>query len=1129
MKIVPRFSLFLLIGLLCAAIPRAEEAVTLEFTHPQTAVLDPVNWDKTFAGEKYFDALRAMLVRFPGSAEKIHARLKDGYQIEKAELVLRWKDQEGAHPERGRGGWGAEELYTASPGEWHVLAYPLRKPWSTDDPALGPTFNAAINGLSFWERGGGRGDNADRSERFGPLPLFKPVKVLKKTTAELDPEAAKDESEVADIPSMTARLDVTPTLTDQRYGATVGQRLRALEECGFQVHKLEIRDMKYRSFYAYDWSVGIGYLKIWVYNPKLVVTFRAAPGVAPGPLPPATDMAALAARLKANGPSGIPSMSYPPNEPQLAAQARRQPPGVPDWSWQRIQELHGLATDPRDTTLYLGRGYNFATLFANDPDAYLSSMKNLLQLPPRHWEGHQTTDFAILVNAYPHLLPPAVQDHLRVYWEAWLHPEVANRQDVGGGQQRGGPTYFRGYSDGGGTMNFGHNAVMGALLAGQYLKAPYVLADARRGLDHLARYWEFYGGANQEIGDTYYLAISVGAAGAIAKYAEDPFDKLQGRIMRDRLVEPMISMYNAGLRRTTHPQARGHTSYQMLIQEGPYHILHTLSPDGVLMHLNDLKKDHHGTPTSWGSIHGLTILGDEGPPERISVLSPWTEPYLTDALANVIDRKPLPWQVMAYDRSPAVRWGWHINYLGKHFSLSSRDNCGQDYGLSSVAAQWRRAPERVNRMEELSTLALSFGFDGAYLPTMGGCNLLQHGNKLIAMKEMPSLKQLPKFSAPKQAEVAPDEARGDATETADEVAARREAAKPGARSMHASLAIMACGDVSQREVWINNTRADAVSGMKPEPPGNWEDRMTSARPGIPHVFAQDGDLITIKDGVTYLGIIPVTANALERTKQVEISYEQPLLLIHVYSYHSAKPLDIEKLYASKTPPQAGFVLEFGDASTYPDFAAFRRHLQAAKLTTQLESSGATLNITYASGGDVLEMGSRAVGEPKYRRVNGQWPFLPEGIDRESPWSIQGTTGKLEKGGAVLSTTAGTKGYLLAIPAADTYIAYNPLPDPTTWAFSVPAKAGAGQADGMTIKANGKVSLLRLTARPGENRLWIDYAAKADQTGPEMATGLLVTGAKQPPQVTINDQPAATPAAVTVDGQPAYLIPLPVKK
>ena len=37
----------------------------------------------------------------------------------------------------------------------------------------------------------------------------------------------------------------------------------------------------------------------------------------------------------------------------------------------------------------------------------------------------------------------------------------------------------------------------------------------------------------------------------------------------------------------------------------------------------------------------------------------------------------------------------------------------------------------------------------------------------------------------------------------------------------------------------------------------------------------------------------------------------------------------------------------------------------------------------------------------YRRVNGQWPYLPEGMDRDTSLSQQGRAGRLEKGGAVL--------------------------------------------------------------------------------------------------------------------------------
>ena len=73
-----------------------------------------------------------------GVAETLHARLAQGYRIEKVELVLEWEKQEGPRPERGRSGWGAEDLYQNSPGQWHVIARALRNPWSTDLPQLGP-------------------------------------------------------------------------------------------------------------------------------------------------------------------------------------------------------------------------------------------------------------------------------------------------------------------------------------------------------------------------------------------------------------------------------------------------------------------------------------------------------------------------------------------------------------------------------------------------------------------------------------------------------------------------------------------------------------------------------------------------------------------------------------------------------------------------------------------------------------------------------------------------------------------------------------------------------------------------------------------------------------------------------
>ena len=63
----------------------------------------------------------------------------------------------------------------------------------------------------------------------------------------------------------------------------------------------------------------------------------------------------------------------------------------------------------------------------------------------------------------------------------------------------------------------------------------------------------------------------------------------------------------------------------------------------------------------------------------------------------------------------------------------------------------------------------------------------------------------------------------------------------------------------------------------------------------------------------------------------------------------------------------------------------------------------------------------------YRRINGSNPYLQPGIDRDTTLSQQGTTGRLEKNGAVLMTEKGRIAYLQTEPSSGTYTGYNPLP------------------------------------------------------------------------------------------------------
>ncbi|MFP4027381.1 MAG: hypothetical protein ACLFWL_06280 [Candidatus Brocadiia bacterium] len=1137
--------------LLVAPVGRAQESVTLELDRSQTAVLDPVHWDEVMAGERYFDAVRAMLVRFPGAAQKIHARLQDGYEIEKAELVLQWEDQEGSRPQRGRSGWGADEQYENNPGKWHVIARLLRRPWSTEDPDLGPTFNAYVRGLGFWRRGGARGDGADRFAKiFGPEPLHPKEEPAEEQGAGAAPSVddALDEDEgMADgedllpqdePPPPMARLDVTETLVNPAYGEGMGERLRRVAECGFQVHKKEIRDMSYRRFWAYDWAVNIGYMRIWIKQPRLVVTLRKAPDATCEPLPPAADVTELAEELRAEGGRGKPSVYYLENLPERAASHWQQPEGMPDWQWERIGDLRALHRDPHATQLALGRSFNWYSLFAGDREAYMSAMRELLRMPPRTWHGHLSSDFALLPSAYGDLLSEGVMDHLKLYWKAWLHPEVergsgrAGEKNIGGGRHRGGPTYFRGYSDGGGTMNFGHNAVMGALLGSQVIDAEYPLEDARQGLNRLLLGRNgLRSGAHQEIGDTYYQALSLASPTAIAHFAESPTDRLKARIHRDQLLEALISMYHPGTRRLTHPMGRGHFKYHLLLQEGPYHALHTLSREGTLIHLEDLDEDRTRPPATWGKVHGLSILGNEAPPMRVAVLSPWMEPYLADPISAVLDEKTYPWTVHARDYSPGCRGGgWHVNYLNDHYALASRDNANKNYGVTSVIAQWRRRPEQVQDLNDSGHMLPDFSSNDRFTKSalsMAEFGIVQHNNKMIAMKRLPKTESI-----------------------------ERNADGKPILSLHTSALLLAFGDTSERQVWINDELAEEVSGAREVPEGGWQNRIRSAGA---RVRASDGDVITIRDGVTYLGLIPVTANAMSRRREVEIAFEPPIMLIHSYIYDMGPkvirdgvadlsadhvltaeegtddmeevaglldegdekdarpaPLDLNTLQSLKDAPTAGFVVEMGDATQYESFEAFRRHMNEVALETSWNEEKHYLDLRYESGEDVLEMSYDPRAYPaKKRSINGKWPYLPQKIMRESNWAIQGRTGELEKNGARLTTADDRHAYLLASPVSDLYVAYNPTPHRQPWRLTLP--------EGAELRTDGEVGLLRVAVRREVNGVWVDHVneEEAEQSGG--AKGLMLFGFAERPDVELNGR-SVQPETRMIDGREAYYVP-----
>jgi hypothetical protein len=116
----------------------------------------------------------------------------------------------------------------------------------------------------------------------------------------------------------------------------------------------------------------------------------------------------------------------------------------------------------------------------------------------------------------------------------------------------------------------------------------------------------------------------------------------------------------------------------------------------------------------------------------------------------------------------------------------------------------------------------------------------------------------------------------------------------------------------------------------------------------------------------------------------------------------------------------------------------------------------------------------------YWRLHGAWPYLAAGLERDTSWAQQGTSGRLEKAGAVLVTEPGRKAYLIADPVSGAVVGYNPLPD--LQAFSLAAR------DGALFRADGKVGLLRLEYRPWEKACDISHALKPGQkaTPPDLS-------------------------------------------
>jgi hypothetical protein len=1012
-------------------------------------------------GAIVFDAIhRSALVRFPGSAQRIAEELRKGHVIEKVELVL---------PHRATELWA--EGYAEPPGmsflgdawekkqpRWHAVAWALRQPWGADRER-GPTFNASVNGLAYWKQFGAQDEKEDRfPQQFGPAEVS------------------------AQMPE--GRLDLTPMFMDAAFGATLSDRLRVLDGNGVVLRKWETYDLSYWHG-GYEWGTATGGRGIIIRAPKLMVQFKAAPA------------AVIAGDLAVRLPSpkrGTPAAVMPTADSIRAfatKHAFQRPAWMPDWQWQRVQELKAL-----------GRVQDYPAT----PEAYGKWIDVMLAKPPRTWDGFQaaemTQDYALFSDTWP----APVREHWKLYWWAWLMPDRDIKdlvQGYIGGQQnqdyiqrtgdwRGNASVYRTYCRAMGTMNFNHWAANGTLLGGHILGSEAMLNEGRNGLEQWPlRTWCWFDGSTQESIDHYYFSISLKDQKVFADFGPTLFDRMMGRNILAKSVGELAALYHPSLKRFISSSGRTGIAYLLAIQDGTKHIVHTLSRRGVLTDVG--RKDIPG---------GLPMLGHDADPGVIAqqtLNGPWADEWV----ANVVDEKPLPFEITASYK----QWGnfgatplWKRAYLGKHYGLATIDVAIGNQTVP-LMAQWRRDDRPADRTEQVGTLLARFGvnrsefLDSIYHGTTqrnpngsigqqgGFIASLQHRNKLLA------------FTSP----------------------------YPGLRYS---------GD---RNFGTNITSVQtsiALLDLQPKP--TWEIYLDGLRVEQWPVRAKFGQRFTIRDGTAFLGIIPLPgATDLGRDAEVVLSDEGELtemqgggklktsLVLNLYNYHSNTPLD--RARADLDEAWGGFALEISDATEFADFAAFQKHITEAVVEARWAAAEKTVHAKLVSGRDTLEAGFKPgyTGDwdrqtPTdqcfvYRRVNGDWPYLAKDVERDSTLTQISRTGRVEKGGAVLSVEPGRMACIEFEPVSGAFVGHTPLPDATTWKLEMPG--------GILIEPDGKVGLLRVTVWPKENRLRVEHARRPGESPTDLAGTLQIRGMNRP-QVELNQRPAQ----VGADGRLALITP-----
>ena len=303
------------------------------------------DWSGSAPGAPVVDAVhRSLLVRFPAAAERLAAAMAAGKTVVRLELVLTHAGSElfpaGYLDPAGLSFLG--RTWADAAPRWHVVAWPLRVPWSAD-PRNGPTWNASAAGTAYWARFGA----SDAQRDHHPTPLG-PAEVSQQR-----PEG---------------RIDLTALLSDPAYGETPALRLRRFSDHGLLLRKLEVHDQRYWVG-GYEWATATGPRGILLGDLRLEAVLKPGPAARLA-LPPR-------ARPQAGG---APTAALPAGaalQALLQRHAFRQPAWMDDGQWRRVQELAAI-----------GR----RAAFPADEAGYLAWIDDLLGRAPRRWAGFDAAE-----------------------------------------------------------------------------------------------------------------------------------------------------------------------------------------------------------------------------------------------------------------------------------------------------------------------------------------------------------------------------------------------------------------------------------------------------------------------------------------------------------------------------------------------------------------------------------------------------------------------------------------------------------------------------------------------------------------------------------------------------------------